>query len=68
VAPSKALPKASPKAQEAAVRQPKCPGALRRRRYCPGYPIDRKGVLASTLNHREPEATQREKLRHLLAR
>jgi len=68
VAPSKALPQASPKVQEAAVRQPKCPFAPRRRRRCPVYRIERKGVLAGTLNHREPEATQREKLRRLLAR
>ena len=32
------------------------------------YLIDRKGGLAGTLNHREPEGTQREKLRRLLAR
>ncbi len=32
------------------------------------YLMDRKGGLAGTLNHREPEATQREKLRRLLAR
>lgn len=32
------------------------------------YLIDRKGVLASTMNHQDPEAVQREKLRRLLAR
>lgn len=32
------------------------------------YLVDRKGVLASTMNHQEPEAVQRDKLRRLLAR